>query len=80
MRAEIDELPVILLDDVLSELDPQRREYVLQRVAEPEPTQQRQVWITTTETSSLASTDSQTHDFLSRAQCFEIDAGRVRTA
>ena len=33
MRAEIGELPVVLLDDVLSELDPQRREYVLQRVA-----------------------------------------------
>jgi DNA replication and repair protein RecF len=80
MRAEIDELPVVLLDDVLSELDPQRREYVLQRVAEPEPTQQRQVWITTTETTSLARTASQTHDFLSRAQCYEIDAGRVRTA
>jgi DNA replication and repair protein RecF len=80
MQAEIGELPIVLLDDVLSELDPQRREYVLQRVAEPEPTQQRQVWITTTETATLARTESQTHDFLSRAQCYEIDAGRVRTA
>jgi DNA replication and repair protein RecF len=82
MRAEIDELPVILLDDVLSELDPQRREYVLQRVAEPEPTQQRQVWITTTESTGLSSihTQTHTHDFLSQAQCYEIDAGRVRTA
>ena len=66
MRAEIGELPVVLLDDVLSELDPQRREYVLQRVAEPEPTHQRQVWITTTETADLSSTDGQTHEFLSR--------------
>ena len=53
MRAEIGELPVVLLDDVLSELDPQRRAYVLQRVAEPEPTHQRQVWITSTETDNL---------------------------
>src|SRR5947209_3429541 len=51
MRDEIGELPVVLLDDVLSELDPQRREYVLRRVAQPEASQQRQVWITTTETS-----------------------------
>ena len=82
MRAEIGELPVVLLDDVLSELDPQRRGYVLQRVAEPEPTQQRQVWITTTETSglSLAPSEGQTHEFLSNAQHYEIDAGQLRTA
>src|SRR5438105_2730249 len=30
MRAEVGDLPVILLDDVLSELDPERRQYVLQ--------------------------------------------------
>jgi DNA replication and repair protein RecF len=76
MRAEIGELPVVLLDDVLSELDPQRREYVLQRVAEPEPTHQRQVWITTTETTDSALT----HEVLSNAQRYLIDAGRVRTA
>jgi DNA replication and repair protein RecF len=76
MRAEIGELPVVLLDDVLSELDPQRREYVLQRVAEPEPTQQRQVWITTTETTD----QSLTHEVFSRAQRYLIDAGQVRTA
>jgi recombinational DNA repair ATPase RecF len=65
-----------LLDDVLSELDPQRREYVLQRVAEPEPTHQRQVWITTTETTDSALT----HEVLSKAQRYLIDAGHVRTA
>src|SRR5207302_2350151 len=54
MHAEIGELPIVLLDDVLSELDPQRRGYVLRRVAEPDPTQQRQVWITTTETTDLS--------------------------
>jgi DNA replication and repair protein RecF len=82
MRAEIGELPVVLLDDVLSELDPQRRGYVLQRVAEPEPTHQRQVWITTTETTDAAFThaEGQTHDFLSTAQRYEIDAGQLRTA
>jgi DNA replication and repair protein RecF len=76
MRAEIGELPVVLLDDMLSELDPQRRAYVLQRVAEPEPTHQRQVWITTAD----ASDESPTRDFLSTAQRFVIDAGQVRTA
>jgi DNA replication and repair protein RecF len=75
MRAAIGEIPVVLLDDVLSELDPQRRAYVLQRVAEPEPTEQRQVWITTTEPDlSLADT------FLTSAQHFLIDAGQVRPA
>jgi DNA replication and repair protein RecF len=76
MRAEIGELPVLLLDDVLSELDPQRRAYVLQRVAEPEPTHQRQVWITSTETESLF----HAQEFLKAAQRFLIDAGRVRPA
>ncbi len=76
MRAEIGELPVVLLDDVLSELDPQRREYVLQRVAEPEPTHQRQVWITTTETTERALA----HEVLSTAQRYLIDAGQLRTA
>jgi DNA replication and repair protein RecF len=75
MRAEIGELPVVLLDDVLSELDPQRRAYVLQRVAAPEPTEPRQVWITTTE-PELALGDN----CLATAQHFVIDAGTVRTA
>ena len=76
MRAEIGELPVVLLDDILSELDPQRRSYVLQRVAEPEPTRQQQVWITTTDTSDQA----RARDVLGTAQRFVIDAGQVRTA
>ena len=75
MRAAIGEIPLVLLDDVLSELDPQRREYVVQRVAEPEPTQQRQVWITTTE-PDLSSADA----FLTQAQRYLIDAGQVRPA
>ena len=78
MHATLGELPVVLLDDVLSELDPQRRGYVLQRVAEPDPTHQRQVWITTTETSDLP--PAQTHEFLNAAQRYLIDAGRLRAA
>jgi DNA replication and repair protein RecF len=76
MRAEIGELPVVLLDDMLSELDPQRRAYVLQRVVAPEPSRQRQVWITSTDTND----QSPARDLLSSAQRFVIDAGRVRTA
>jgi DNA replication and repair protein RecF len=75
MRAAIGEIPVVLLDDMLSELDPQRRAYVLQRVAESEPSRQRQVWITTTELD-LSPAD----EFLTSAQRFVIDAGTVRPA
>ena len=49
---------------------------VLQRVAEPEPSQQRQVWITSTD----ANDESHIHHFLSTAQRFVIDAGQVRMA
>jgi DNA replication and repair protein RecF len=75
MRTAIGELPVVLLDDVLSELDSQRRAYVLQRVAEPEPTRQRQVWVTSTETDPAP-----VHEVLSCAQRYVIDAGQLRTA
>jgi DNA replication and repair protein RecF len=75
MRAEIGELPLVLLDDVLSELDPQRRAYVLQRVAEPEPTRERQVWITSTDADPAP-----IHDVLGDAQRFVIDTGQIRTA
>jgi len=75
MRAQIGEIPLVLLDDVLSELDPQRRAYVLHRVAAPEPSQQRQVWITTTELDL-----SPAAEFLNSAQRFVIESGQVRTA
>jgi len=75
MRAAMGAFPLVLLDDVLSELDPKRRAYVLQRVAAPEPSRQRQVWITTTE-SDLSPAD----EFLRGAQRFLIDAGTVRPA
>jgi DNA replication and repair protein RecF len=80
MHAQIGELPVVLLDDVLSELDPQRRQYVLQRVAAPEPTHQRQVWITSTEPARLAAQNDNVHEVLTDAQRYEIDAGQVRPA
>lgn len=72
MRAAIGEMPLILLDDVLSELDPQRRAYVLQRVAAPEGNGQRQVWITTTEPELQAN--------LADLQRYTIEAGQIHPA
>jgi DNA replication and repair protein RecF len=76
MRGEVGEVPVVLLDDVLSELDPHRRGYVLQRLAidVDASARQRQVWITTTEMSGFSP------DLLGTAQSYIIDAGRVRRA
>lgn len=77
MRDEIGDLPVILLDDMLSELDPERRQYVLQRVlhhTRDERNAQRQVWITSTDRGGFA------NEILTSAQQFEIDAGQVRRA
>jgi len=80
MRATVGELPVVLLDDVLSELDPYHREYVLRRVALASErdgdgaAQQRQVWITTTELGGWSS------ELLASAQHHIIDAGQVRRA
>jgi DNA replication and repair protein RecF len=74
MRAEIGDLPVILLDDVLSELDPERRQYVLHRVVRSEPSAERQVWITSTDLTGFS------NEILTSAQQFEIDAGQLRRA
>jgi DNA replication and repair protein RecF len=78
MRTETGEMPVLLLDDVLSELDPPRRHYVLDRIApargETGAAESRQVWITTTETTSFPAA------FLAAAQRFSIDAGAARPA
>jgi DNA replication and repair protein RecF len=74
MRAEIGDLPVILLDDVLSELDPERRQYVLQRVTRTDGSAERQVWITATDFGSFS------EEVLACAQRYLIDAGHVRRA
>jgi DNA replication and repair protein RecF len=74
MRAEIGDLPLILLDDVLSELDPERRQYVLHRVVQPETSAERQVWITSTDQTGFSD------EILTSAQQFVIDAGQVRRA
>jgi len=73
-RAEIGDLPVILLDDVLSELDPERRQYVLQRVTRTDGSAERQVWITATDFGSFS------EEVLACAQRYLIDAGHVRRA
>lgn len=78
MCAETGEVPVLLLDDVLSELDPRRRQYVLGRVAPAEGDAdllaRRQVLITTTDTHGFPA------PFLAAAHRFDIDAGVVRRA
>src|SRR6266540_3999742 len=74
MRDEIGDLPVILLDDVLSELDPERRQYVLQRVTYADGSAQRQVWITATDVGGFS------EEVLACAQQYLIDAGHVRRA
>jgi DNA replication and repair protein RecF len=75
MRDEVGDLPVILLDDLLSELDPERRQYVLQRVVQPDTTAERQVWITSAE--GAGGLDD---ELVTRSQQFVIDAGQVRRA
>jgi DNA replication and repair protein RecF len=77
MEEAIGELPVLLLDDLLSELDPKKRQYVLDRVARSsahDESNRGQVWVTTTDLTPFAP------ELLAVAQRFEIDAGRVRRA
>ncbi len=76
MEDTLADLPVLLLDDVLSELDPEKRQYVLDRLSRllAPDAPRGQVWITTTDTGPFS--DEQ----LASAQHFQIDAGRVRRA
>jgi DNA replication and repair protein RecF len=79
MCAEIGEVPVLLLDDLLSELDPRRRRYVLDRVARLGSTSitdgpTRQVWLTATDLDDFPP------ELLAAARRFDIDAGTVRAA
>jgi len=65
VRAETGEEPILLLDDVMSELDPARRKYLLASIGE------EQVIITATELAPFPP------DFLQKAALFRIVEGRV---
>lgn len=65
IRTETGEEPILLLDDVMSELDPARREYLLASIGE------EQVIITATELAPFPP------GFLKRAALFRIVEGRV---
>jgi len=64
-RSQTGERPILLLDDVMSELDPARREYLLASIG------QEQVIITATELAPFPP------DFLKKAALFRIVEGRV---
>jgi DNA replication and repair protein RecF len=78
MRAETEELPVLLLDDILSELDARVRQYVLRRIAphdaEDERAGRRQVLVTTTELEAFPA------EFLARSAQYNVDGGAVLRA
>jgi len=66
VRSQTEEQPILLLDDVMSELDPARREYLLASIGG-----QEQVIITATELVPFPP------DFLKKAALFRIVEGRV---
>ncbi len=66
LQAETDEQPILLLDDVLSELDEQRRGYLVGMVKGLE-----QVLLTTTELAMLPP------DLLEGAACYRVVAGTI---
>jgi len=61
MREATGEMPLLLLDDVVSELDPERRRYLLQAVLD----RKQQVLVTTTDLLPVG------REFLSHAALFE---------
>jgi DNA replication and repair protein RecF len=67
MRQETGEHPVLLLDDVLSELDAQRRRFLMQRLDNGP----QQVYITTTDTHTLS------EGFLQHCQLWCVEMGRL---
>jgi DNA replication and repair protein RecF len=67
MQHETGENPILLLDDILSELDRPRRQYVMKAVTE----HQQQVMITAVDLSQFDS------DFLINASVFETASGQV---
>jgi DNA replication and repair protein RecF len=69
MRRETDESPILLLDDVLSELDPTRRGFVLEQAG-----REGQTLITTTDLADFPPR------FLAQAAVFEVAGGTVEAA
>ena len=67
MRGNTNDEPVLLLDDVFSELDPQRRSYLLHHVL-----QHTQVLLTATDTTDFPA------EILQKAHTFEVIGGEVR--
>lgn len=67
MLARTGEMPVLLLDDVLSELDRERREHILETV-----TGYQQVLMTTTDLDRFP------EEFLSRASRFRVENGTIQ--
>ncbi len=70
MRARTSDTPVILLDDVLSELDAERRAYVQEVIARPG----QQTIVTAT------GTDDFNVEFLRRARRWRVEGGRLYPA
>ncbi|MCC7106808.1 MAG: DNA replication and repair protein RecF, partial [Chloroflexi bacterium] len=66
MRSQTDEQPILLLDDVLSELDPRRRAYVLARV-----TNDGQTLLTATDPADLGL------GYQGRARFYRVQNGAV---
>ncbi len=67
MHESTGEMPLLLLDDVVSELDPERRRYLLQAVLE----HRQQVLVTATDLVPVG------REFLSRASLFETTSSGV---
>lgn len=67
MRTETGEQPVLLLDDILSELDQSRREYVLKAIS----TRDQQCFITTSDAGQFS------REFLGSAAAIELVDGKV---
>ncbi len=68
MRQKTGEWPVLLLDEMLAELDPQRRADLLQRLMQSE-----QVFATTTDAALFPA------EFVQQARLWHIHAGELRT-
>ena len=73
MRLETGDSPILLLDDILSELDPRRRSFVLQTLlaAAPDVAHPPQVLITTTDWGALDPA------FLAGVTRFEVESGTL---